>query len=149
MQREQKQNNMKSFEEVYKVIKDELSENRLLHSEGVMQRCIEFAKLNNADVEKARLIGIAHDIAKEIPKVDRVRVAIENGIDLDEFEKAFEEYQESHNEIIQEEKVVVQAETNNKNSNEIIKIKNSIYTISIILIIISLLSIIIRKYRNK
>ena len=68
---------------------------------------------------------------------------------LDEFEKAFEEYQESHNEIIQEEKVVVQAETNNKNSNEIIKIKNSIYTISIILIIISLLSIIIRKYRNK
>ena len=68
---------------------------------------------------------------------------------LDEFEKAFEEYQESHNEIIQEEKVVVQAETNNKNSIEIIKIKNSIYTISIFLIVISILSIVIRKLKNK
>ena len=68
---------------------------------------------------------------------------------LEEFEKAFEEYKELHNDVVQEEIVVVQTEINNKNSSEIIKIKNSIYIISIILIIISLLSIIIRKHRNK
>ena len=67
---------------------------------------------------------------------------------LDEFEKEFKKYQESHNEVVQEE-VAVQAETNNKNSNEIIKIKNSIYTISITLITLSILSIIIRKIKNK
>ena len=68
---------------------------------------------------------------------------------LDEFEKAFVEYKEIHNDIIQEETVATQAETNNKYSNEIIKIKNSIYIISTILIVISLLSIIIRKRIKK
>ena len=78
---------MKSYEEVYEIVKEELSENRFHHCEGVAKRCAEFAKLNNIDVEKARLVGIAHDIAKEIPKEDRVRIAIENGIKLDDFEK--------------------------------------------------------------
>lgn len=78
---------MKSYEEVYELVKAELSEERFKHSQGVMNRCIEFAKLNNVDIEKAKLIGIAHDIAKEIPKNDRVRIALENGIELDEFEK--------------------------------------------------------------
>ena len=78
---------MKKFDEVYKVVKESLSKDRLKHSEGVMQRCVEFAKLNNVDIEKAKLIGIAHDIAKEIPKQDRVKLAIENGVELDEFEK--------------------------------------------------------------
>lgn len=78
---------MKNFEEVYEAVKAELSEARLRHSEGVMNRCVEFAKIHGADVEKARLIGIAHDIAKEIPKPDRVRVAQEHGVELDEFEK--------------------------------------------------------------
>ena len=78
---------MKSFEEVYEAVKNELSESRFIHSEGVKQRCVEFAKLNGIDVEKAKLVGIAHDIAKEIPKEDRIRIAVENGIELDEFEK--------------------------------------------------------------
>ena len=78
---------MKSFEEVYKIVKDELSEERFEHSKGVAKRCEEFARLNGVDVEKAKLIGIAHDIAKEIPKENRIRVATENGIELDEIEK--------------------------------------------------------------
>lgn len=78
---------MKNYEEVYEAVKAELSESRLKHSEGVMQRCVEYASLNGIDVEKAKLVGIAHDIAKEIPKQDRVRIALENGIELDEFEK--------------------------------------------------------------
>ena len=78
---------MKSFEEVYKKIKNELSEERFIHSEGVAKRCEEFAKLNGVDIEKAKLVGIAHDIAKEIPKENRIRIATEKGIELDEFEK--------------------------------------------------------------
>lgn len=78
---------MKSYEEVYEVVKEELSEKRFAHSEGVMQRCVEFAKAHNVDVEKARLVGIAHDIAKEIPKQDRVKNALEMGVELDDFEK--------------------------------------------------------------
>lgn len=78
---------MKSYKEVYDAVKEELSEARFRHSEGVTQRCVEFAQLNNIDVEKARLIGIAHDIAKEIPKADRVRIALENGVELDDVEK--------------------------------------------------------------
>lgn len=78
---------MKSYEEVYEAVKLELSEERLEHCKGVESRCVEYAKLNGVDVEKARLIGIAHDIAKEIPKEDRVRIALEKGIELDDFEK--------------------------------------------------------------
>lgn len=78
---------MKSFEEVYEIVKSELSEERFAHSEGVAQRCEEFARLNGVDIEKAKLVGIAHDIAKEVPKEVRIKIAIENGIELDEFEK--------------------------------------------------------------
>lgn len=78
---------MKNFEEVYNVVKQTLSEKRLEHSKGVMERCIEFATIYGEDVEKARLIGIAHDIAKEIPREKRVEEAEKDGVVLDEFEK--------------------------------------------------------------
>ncbi|MBR3697318.1 MAG: bis(5'-nucleosyl)-tetraphosphatase (symmetrical) YqeK [Clostridia bacterium] len=78
---------MKSYEEVYNIVKNELSEKRFIHSENVAQRCVIFAKLNGVDVEKARLVGIAHDIAKEIPKADRIRISLENNIKLDDIEK--------------------------------------------------------------
>lgn len=78
---------MKSFEDVYEIVKKELSEKRFHHSVCVMERCVEFAELYGEDIEKARLIGIAHDIAKEIPRELRVKTAKEYGIILDEFEK--------------------------------------------------------------
>ena len=37
-----------------------------------MDRCIEFAQIFGEDIEKARLIGIAHDIVKEVSKEKRV-----------------------------------------------------------------------------
>ena len=80
---------MKSFEEVYEIVKRELSEERFYHSVCVMERCIEFASIHGEDVEKAKLIGIAHDIAKEIPKELRVKTAEEYGVFLDGFEKKY------------------------------------------------------------
>lgn len=78
---------MKSFEEVYEDIKRELSEERFHHSVCVMERCIEYAKIHGEDIEKAKLVGIAHDIAKEIPKESRIKIAEEHGVKLDAFEK--------------------------------------------------------------
>ena len=77
---------MIKFEELYEIVKRELSEKRFEHSINVMERCVEFAKIHNEDTEKAKLIGIAHDIAKEIPKDSRVKVATDYGVDLDDFE---------------------------------------------------------------
>lgn len=78
---------MKSYEEIYEIVKASMSEKRFKHSEKVMERCVEFAKLYGEDVEKAKLIGIAHDIAKEIPKDRRVEEAEKVGTVLDDFEK--------------------------------------------------------------
>lgn len=78
---------MKNFEEVYDVVKKHLSTKRFEHSKGVMDRCVEFAEIYGEDVEKARLIGIAHDIAKEIPREKRIEEAEKDGVILDDFEK--------------------------------------------------------------
>ena len=78
---------MKSFEEVYEIVKKTLSPKRFEHCKNVMDRCIEFAENFGEDIEKARLIGIAHDIAKEIPRDKRVECAEKDGVILDDFEK--------------------------------------------------------------
>lgn len=78
---------MKSFEEVYEIVKETLSPKRFEHCINVMDRCIEFAKIFGEDIEKAKLIGIAHDIAKEIPRDKRVEYAEKDEVILTDFEK--------------------------------------------------------------
>ena len=78
---------MKSFEEVYEIVEKTLSPKRFEHCKNVMDRCIEFAEIFGEDIEKARLIGIAHDIAKEIPRDKRVEHAEKDGVILNDFEK--------------------------------------------------------------
>lgn len=78
---------MLSYEEIYEIVKERLSEKRFYHSECVVERCIEYAKIYGVDVEKARIAGIAHDVAKEIPKEKQVEIAETYGIKLDEIEK--------------------------------------------------------------
>ena len=63
---------MKDYEEVKKEVKKRLSEKRFYHSQCVEERCIEFAKIYGANIEKARLIGIAHDIAKEMSHEEKI-----------------------------------------------------------------------------
>lgn len=79
---------MKSYEEVLKVVESKLSDYRLKHSISTMERCVEYAKMYGVDVEKARLVGIAHDILKETPKGERIIEAEMLGVELDEIEKA-------------------------------------------------------------
>ena len=78
---------MESFENVYNIVKNKLSDKRMYHSKCVMERAIEYAKIYGVDEEKAKLVGIAHDILKETPKEKRIEEAEELGVVLDEIEK--------------------------------------------------------------
>lgn len=77
---------MLSFEEIYQKVEETLSEKRFYHSKCVMQRCVELAEIYGENIEKAKLAGILHDIAKEIPKENRIEVAKKYGVELDEIE---------------------------------------------------------------
>ena len=78
---------MKSFEEVESAVKDRLSEKRYFHSVCVMERAMELAKIYCVDVQKARLVGIIHDIAKEMSRDEKLEYAYNNGIEIDDVER--------------------------------------------------------------
>lgn len=75
-----------NYEQIEEDIKNILSEKRFKHSVGVAKRAVELAHIYGEDEEKARLIGITHDIAKEMPKEEALKYVKENGIIFDEIE---------------------------------------------------------------
>ena len=75
------------LEEIQKYVKENLSQKRYNHSIGVMERAIELAKKYGADVDICAKIGVAHDIAKEIPEEEKIKYCIENNIEIDETER--------------------------------------------------------------
>ena len=68
-------------------LKVKLSEKRYNHSVGVMNKALELAKLYNVDLNKAMLVGLAHDIGKELSKEEKLEYVIKNKIEMDEIEK--------------------------------------------------------------
>ena len=78
---------MEDIEKIKKEVKSILSEKRYIHSIGVMERAKELAKIYNEDEKKAELIGIVHDIAKEMTKEEMIEYAKKNNIEIDEIEK--------------------------------------------------------------
>ena len=78
---------MIEYEQLYKEVKNTLSEKRFKHSEGVVKRAIEYAKIYNVDIEKVKLVAIAHDIAKELTKEEIDKYLKEYGIVLDDIEQ--------------------------------------------------------------
>ena len=54
----------KSIEEIESWLKENLCEERYLHSLGVMEASVELAQMFNMDVEKAKITGLLHDAAK-------------------------------------------------------------------------------------
>lgn len=75
------------LEEIQKYVKNNLSEKRYNHSVGVMERAKELAIKFGADIDVCAKIGIAHDIAKEIPEDEKIKYCIENNIEIDEIEE--------------------------------------------------------------
>ena len=72
--------------EIIEYAKSRLSEKRFNHSLGVMERAGNLAKIYGEDIEKARKVGIAHDIAKELSKEEILKYLKENNIKADEIE---------------------------------------------------------------
>ena len=76
-----------NLEHIKEKVKQVLSEKRYNHSLAVMQRCEELAQLYGADIEMARKVGIAHDIAKELKSEERSDAIKQYNLQLDEIEK--------------------------------------------------------------
>ena len=76
-----------NLEEIKKEVKSRLSEKRFFHSECVMERAMELAEKFGFDIETAAKVGIAHDIAKEIPSEEKLKYVEENGIVIDDIER--------------------------------------------------------------
>ena len=68
-------------------LKENLTEYRYNHSIGVMKKAEELALMYGIDVEKAKLVGLAHDIGKEIPSEEMLKFTKEKNIEIDEVEK--------------------------------------------------------------
>lgn len=50
--------------EIQSWLKDNLNEERYIHSIGVMEAAVELAKMFDIDVDKAKITGLLHDAAK-------------------------------------------------------------------------------------
>ena len=72
---------------IMEIVKENLSEKRFNHSYNVMLKCEELALTYGVDVDKAKLIGIAHDIAKELSTEEMFSYIKENNILIDRIEQ--------------------------------------------------------------
>ncbi|MBR3133316.1 MAG: bis(5'-nucleosyl)-tetraphosphatase (symmetrical) YqeK [Clostridia bacterium] len=77
---------MVSFDVVDEYVKKALSERRYFHSKCVVKGCVELAKIYGVDKKKAELVGIAHDVAKEMSRDEKLDFVEKNGIEADEVE---------------------------------------------------------------
>lgn len=66
---------------------DGLSEYRRIHSLNVADEAVRFAEKYGADVEKARLAGLLHDVTKETPNDLQLKIIEKGGIILTELER--------------------------------------------------------------
>ena len=64
--------------EIQEIVKKRLSEKRYHHSVCVMERCEELANIFNIDLDIAKKIGIAHDIAKELTAEEKLEYVEKN-----------------------------------------------------------------------
>lgn len=78
---------MEEYKQIREVVQERLSEHRFYHSECVAIRCVELANIYGVDKEAARLVGIVHDIAKEMPNEEKIKYCQENYLEIDDIEK--------------------------------------------------------------
>jgi nicotinate-nucleotide adenylyltransferase len=66
---------------------DRLSEYRRVHSLNVSKEAVRLAEKYGADVDKARLAGLLHDVTKETDAESQLKIIDNGGIMLSELEK--------------------------------------------------------------
>ena len=75
------------LKEIKEYVKNSMSEKRFYHSQCVMERAKELAQEYGYDKEIGAKVGIAHDIAKEIPDDEKLKYVKENNIRTDKIER--------------------------------------------------------------
>lgn len=77
-----------TFAEYSAEVKKHLTERRFYHSQCVAEEVARLAARYGADVEKARTAGILHDIMKDTPPEEQLKILRDFGIMLSKTEKA-------------------------------------------------------------
>ena len=78
---------VEDFELLKEEIREKLTEKRYAHSIGVMNMCEKLANQYGGDVKRAKLVGLVHDIAKEMTDEEMLDYAKKNKIQIMETEK--------------------------------------------------------------
>ncbi len=76
-----------NLDEYRNLIKSKMSEHRFIHSVNVSKEARKLAKIYGADAEKAAIAGILHDITKEMPVEEQLKIITDSGIILDNVQK--------------------------------------------------------------
>lgn len=78
---------MRRLNEIYKYIKENLTQSRYNHTLGVVETAKKLAKINCINEEKAELAALVHDIAKNINIEKQKYILNNNNITLTEIEE--------------------------------------------------------------
>lgn len=76
------------MKEIIDFLINNLSEKRYKHVLGVAETAKELAKLNGADESKAELAAMLHDVAKEMPIDEQMKILKKNNFNITEIEEA-------------------------------------------------------------
>lgn len=76
-----------TYEEYEAAVKPHLSERRFYHSQCVAECAAKLAEKYGADVEKARLAGILHDVMKDTGPEEQLKIMERSGIILTEAQR--------------------------------------------------------------
>lgn len=76
-----------NLDEYRNLIRSKMSEHRFIHSVNVSKEARKLAKIYGADAEKAAIAGILHDITKEMPVEEQLKIITDSGIILDNVQK--------------------------------------------------------------
>ena len=73
--------------QMYDYVASRLSPKRYAHTRGVIEMALEYAKINDVDYDSTFIAALFHDIAKELPLKETLRLCSKYNIDLDSFEE--------------------------------------------------------------
>ena len=80
---------MYNLEKIKFILKQQLSDKRFYHSLCVMEMCEKLANYYNINIEEAKLVGLAHDIAKEMPSEEKIQYSKANNLPVDTIENSY------------------------------------------------------------
>lgn len=74
------------MEKYHEILREKLSEKRYQHSINVSKKAVYLAEKYGADIEKAKIAGLLHDITKQIDETEQLHIISDAGMSLSETE---------------------------------------------------------------